>query len=68
MIDALCFRRGDKNTNCAHPFSSSVFAQVTDAMKRMHERQNVGKVILLTEAKKKEEKPESEQVEKGGKY
>lgn len=60
---------GGKNTNCAHLFSSSVFSQVTDAMRRMHERQNVGKVILLTEAKEKEEKPksESEQVEKGGK-
>ncbi|KAI9514226.1 Synaptic vesicle membrane protein VAT-1 [Dissostichus eleginoides] len=31
------------------------FEEATDAMKRMHERQNIGKVILLPEAKKKEE-------------
>nr|XP_020506859.1 synaptic vesicle membrane protein VAT-1 homolog [Labrus bergylta] len=37
------------------------FEEVTDAMKRMHERQNIGKVILLPEAKKKEEeKPKSD--------
>uniref|UniRef100_A0A672F9Y8 Synaptic vesicle membrane protein VAT-1 homolog n=2 Tax=Salarias fasciatus TaxID=181472 RepID=A0A672F9Y8_SALFA len=34
------------------------FEEVTDAMKRMHERQNIGKVILLPEPKKEEEKPE----------
>ena len=28
-------------------------------MKRMHERQNIGKVILLPEAKKEEEVPKS---------
>lgn len=28
-------------------------------MKRMHERQNIGKVILLPEPKKSEEKPKS---------
>lgn len=38
-------------------------------MKRMHERQNIGKIILLTEPKKKEEEPKSnaepgEKVEK----
>ncbi|KAM6898636.1 synaptic vesicle membrane protein VAT-1 homolog isoform 1-T1 [Lycodopsis pacificus] len=32
------------------------FEQVTDAMKRMHERQNIGKVILLPEAKEVEAK------------
>lgn len=35
------------------------FEEVTDAMKRMHERQNIGKVILLPEVKKEEEKPKS---------
>lgn len=35
------------------------FEEVTDAMRRMHERQNVGKVILLPEPKKEEEKPQS---------
>lgn len=34
-------------------------SQVADAMKRMHDRQNIGKVILLPEPKKSEEKPES---------
>lgn len=28
-------------------------------MKRMHERQNIGKVILVPEPKKEEEKPKS---------
>lgn len=51
---------GGKNTYCAHLFCSSVFCQVADAMKRMHERLNIGKVILLPEAKKEEEKPKSE--------
>lgn len=37
---------------------SPVFSQVADAMRRMHERQNIGKVILLPEAKKVEEKPQ----------
>ncbi|XP_069547919.1 synaptic vesicle membrane protein VAT-1 homolog [Brachyistius frenatus] len=35
------------------------FEEVADAMKRMHERQNVGKVILLPEPKKEEEKQKS---------
>lgn len=35
------------------------FEQVGDAMRRMHERQNIGKVILLPEAKKEEEKPKT---------
>ncbi|XP_040923341.1 synaptic vesicle membrane protein VAT-1 homolog [Toxotes jaculatrix] len=35
------------------------FEEVTDAMRRMHERQNIGKVILLPEPKKAEEKPKS---------
>uniref|UniRef100_A0A3B3BDS8 Vesicle amine transport 1 n=1 Tax=Oryzias melastigma TaxID=30732 RepID=A0A3B3BDS8_ORYME len=35
------------------------FEEVAEAMKRMHDRQNIGKVILLPEPKKKEE-------EKGG--
>ncbi|KAK5906003.1 hypothetical protein CgunFtcFv8_001906 [Champsocephalus gunnari] len=35
------------------------FEEATDAMKRMHERQNIGKVILLPEAKKEEEVPKS---------
>ncbi|KAI3365229.1 hypothetical protein L3Q82_010324 [Scortum barcoo] len=35
------------------------FEEVADAMKRMHERQNIGKIILLPEAKKVEEKPKS---------
>ncbi|XP_024242719.1 synaptic vesicle membrane protein VAT-1 homolog [Oncorhynchus tshawytscha] len=35
------------------------FEQVGDAMRRMHERNNIGKVILLPEPKKEEEKPES---------
>ncbi|XP_022598509.1 synaptic vesicle membrane protein VAT-1 homolog [Seriola dumerili] len=35
------------------------FEEVTDAMRRMHERQNIGKVILLPEPKKQEEKPKS---------
>ncbi|KAF1373836.1 hypothetical protein PFLUV_G00243070 [Perca fluviatilis] len=35
------------------------FEEVTDAFRRMHERQNIGKVILLPEAKKEEEKPKS---------
>lgn len=36
-----------------------VCPQVADAMRRMHERQNIGKVILLPEPKKVEEKPTS---------
>ncbi|KAM9837863.1 synaptic vesicle membrane protein VAT-1 homolog [Aulostomus maculatus] len=45
------------------------FEEVADAMRRMHERQNIGKVILLPEPKKEEEKPASspepeEKVEK----
>ncbi|XP_030256668.1 synaptic vesicle membrane protein VAT-1 homolog [Sparus aurata] len=37
------------------------FEEVTDAMRRMHERQNIGKVILLPEPKKvEEEKPKSD--------
>ncbi|RVE59478.1 hypothetical protein OJAV_G00188800 [Oryzias javanicus] len=39
------------------------FEEVAEAMKRMHDRQNIGKVILLPEPKKKkeeEEKPKSE--------
>ncbi|XP_029383501.1 synaptic vesicle membrane protein VAT-1 homolog [Echeneis naucrates] len=36
------------------------FEEVTDAMKRMHERQNIGKVILLPEPKKEEDKPDAE--------
>lgn len=39
--------------------SSYHFEEVTEAMKRMHERQNIGKVILLPEPKKEEEKPKS---------
>ncbi|XP_078134948.1 synaptic vesicle membrane protein VAT-1 homolog [Sander vitreus] len=35
------------------------FEEVTNAFRRMHERQNIGKVILLPEAKKEEEKPKS---------
>uniref|UniRef100_A0A1A8PKC3 Vesicle amine transport protein 1 homolog (T. californica) n=1 Tax=Nothobranchius rachovii TaxID=451742 RepID=A0A1A8PKC3_9TELE len=35
------------------------FEEVAEAMKRMHERQNIGKVILLPEPKKREEKPKS---------
>ncbi|KAM6897358.1 synaptic vesicle membrane protein VAT-1 homolog [Xenentodon cancila] len=34
------------------------FEEVAEAMKRMHERQNIGKVILLPEPKKMEEKRE----------
>ena len=34
-------------------------------MKRMHDRQNIGKVILLPDPKKGEEKPESD-AEAGG--
>ncbi|XP_051273550.1 synaptic vesicle membrane protein VAT-1 homolog [Dicentrarchus labrax] len=36
------------------------FEEVVDAMRRMHERQNIGKVILLPEPKKEEEKPKSD--------
>lgn len=51
----------EQYTYCAHPFCSPVFSQVTDAMRRMHERQNIGKVILLPEPKKvEEEKPKSD--------
>ncbi|XP_029933580.1 synaptic vesicle membrane protein VAT-1 homolog [Myripristis murdjan] len=39
--------------------SSYHFEEVGDAMKRMHERLNIGKVILLPEPKKEEEKPKS---------
>ncbi|XP_015245978.1 PREDICTED: synaptic vesicle membrane protein VAT-1 homolog [Cyprinodon variegatus] len=35
------------------------FEEVTEAMKRMHDRQNIGKVILIPEPKKSEEKPQS---------
>ncbi|KAF7642156.1 hypothetical protein LDENG_00263350 [Lucifuga dentata] len=35
------------------------FEEVGDAMRRMHERQNIGKVILLPEPKKEEDKPQS---------
>uniref|UniRef100_A0A3P9IAE9 Vesicle amine transport 1 n=1 Tax=Oryzias latipes TaxID=8090 RepID=A0A3P9IAE9_ORYLA len=43
------------------------FEEVAEAMRRMHERQNIGKVVLLPEPKKKEEKSEvdaAENVEK----
>ncbi|KAF3704377.1 Synaptic vesicle membrane protein VAT-1 -like protein [Channa argus] len=45
------------------------FEEVGDAMRRMHERQNIGKIILLPEPKKKDEEPKSnaepaEEVEK----
>ncbi|KAM3591614.1 uncharacterized protein V6R79_004818 [Siganus canaliculatus] len=36
------------------------FEEVVDAMRRMHERQNIGKVILLPEPKKTEENPKSD--------
>ncbi|XP_041829542.1 synaptic vesicle membrane protein VAT-1 homolog [Melanotaenia boesemani] len=36
------------------------FEEVAEAMKRMHERQNIGKVILLPEPKAKEEKPKAD--------
>nr|XP_046233259.1 synaptic vesicle membrane protein VAT-1 homolog [Scatophagus argus] len=36
------------------------FEEVADAMRRMHERQNIGKVILLPETKTEEEKPKSD--------
>ncbi|XP_041818112.1 synaptic vesicle membrane protein VAT-1 homolog [Chelmon rostratus] len=36
------------------------FEEVADAMRRMHERQNIGKVILLPEPKREEERPNSE--------
>lgn len=36
-----------------------IIPKVADAMRRMHERQNIGKVILLPETKKGE-KPKSE--------
>ncbi|MED6292327.1 hypothetical protein CHARACLAT_032714 [Characodon lateralis] len=35
------------------------FEEVAEAMKRMHDRQNIGKIILLPEPKKSEEKPKS---------
>uniref|UniRef100_A0A673AS89 Synaptic vesicle membrane protein VAT-1 homolog n=1 Tax=Sphaeramia orbicularis TaxID=375764 RepID=A0A673AS89_9TELE len=47
--------------------SSFRFEEVTDAMRRMHERQNIGKVILLPEPKKEEEKPKPEPGENVGK-
>ncbi|CAN9509265.1 unnamed protein product [Ophioblennius macclurei] len=34
------------------------FEEVTDALKRMQERQNIGKIILLPKPKKEEKKPE----------
>ncbi|KAG5854850.1 hypothetical protein ANANG_G00042190 [Anguilla anguilla] len=39
------------------------FEQVGDAMRRMQERNNIGKVILLPEPKKEEEKKEDEKKE-----
>ncbi|XP_012710482.2 synaptic vesicle membrane protein VAT-1 homolog [Fundulus heteroclitus] len=39
--------------------SSYHFEEVAEAMKRMHDRQNIGKIILLPEPKKTEEKPKS---------
>lgn len=47
----------------AHAFPP-VFSQVADAMRRMHERQNIGKIILLPEPKKEEEPPKPESSEK----
>lgn len=38
---------------------TSFYSQVAEAMKRMHDRQNIGKVILLPEPKKSEDKPKS---------
>ncbi|XP_071776427.1 synaptic vesicle membrane protein VAT-1 homolog [Centroberyx gerrardi] len=35
------------------------FEEVGDAMRRMHERHNIGKVVLLPEPKKEEDKPKS---------
>ncbi|CAG5906024.1 unnamed protein product [Menidia menidia] len=48
-----------------HIDSSFHFEEVAEAMKRMHERQNIGKVILLPDPKKREEKPKSEESEAG---
>ncbi len=48
-----------KNAYYVHSFCSSLFSQVADAMKRMHDRQNIGKVILLPEAKEEEEQPKT---------
>lgn len=48
-----------RKTPSVHIYCAPVFSQVADAMKRMHERQNIGKVILLPEPKKVEEKPKS---------
>ncbi|XP_026171419.1 synaptic vesicle membrane protein VAT-1 homolog [Mastacembelus armatus] len=42
-----------------HIDSSYHFEEVAEAMRRMHERLNIGKVILLPEPKKEEEKPKS---------
>ncbi|XP_076008007.1 synaptic vesicle membrane protein VAT-1 homolog [Genypterus blacodes] len=36
------------------------FEEVNDAMSRMHERKNIGKVILLPEPKEEEDKPQSD--------
>ncbi|XP_047464771.1 synaptic vesicle membrane protein VAT-1 homolog [Mugil cephalus] len=41
------------------------FEEVAEAMKRMHERQNIGKVILLPEPKKIEEEPKPAAAEPG---
>ncbi|KAJ8414334.1 hypothetical protein AAFF_G00052040 [Aldrovandia affinis] len=43
------------------------FEQVGDAMRRMQERNNIGKVILLPEPKKEEEKKEEAKSEEGKK-
>ena len=39
-------------------------SKVADAMRRMHERQNIGKVLLLPEPKKEEEKEPEKEAEK----
>lgn len=37
-----------------------IIPKVADAMRRMHERQNIGKVILLPEMKKEEKEERNE--------
>lgn len=49
-----------------HIDSTWAFEKVGDAMRQMHERKNIGKVILVPEKDEPEEEPEKEEPKKDG--
>lgn len=57
LLELLEFYKQGKIKPCID--SCYHFEEVTDAMKRMHERQNIGKVLLLPSSKMEEERQQS---------